>query len=156
MSAPNTKKAHCIGVIRFAFFCYFGYLSLVLLGIVLRGLYLGFRPSQPGVINVLFLVVCGFVFGVASWLALMEWKSEKVRGRRWLIGASLLSLCVSVSIPLIYGHSSGVNTFWDLERFFLVPQMIGVVGLSIFSRRPIPPVAEPSSISGAYVGTIPA
>lgn len=137
MSTLDTKKALRLRQLRTGLSLYFVILSLAFLTMPLR------RPFRSDMTPLgLIAVLCGSVFGAASWLALRERRSEVVRGRGWLIGASLLNLLIFLAAPLASGYSSGVASFWAFEGWFWVPQVIGVVGLIVFSQRSAPPATS--------------
>jgi hypothetical protein len=72
------------------------------------------------------LLVPGIVCGMASWILWRERRSERVPGRGWVIGASLLNIFMFLALSLLYGHVKGANVFWGA-------QAVGIVGLIVFS-----------------------
>lgn len=116
---------------RLIFSWYLRIMAAVFLGLLGRTLFLqaswGARRIIEG--TILFtLIIC---FGIASWVARRECDSAQVKGRFWTTLASLVSLCLSLGIPLLISYEAGWG-FWYLQIVFGVPTVFGLVGLIAF------------------------
>ncbi len=141
-------------IIRFLFFGYFAFLSMIFLAVPFGEIQYAMHgqnasgPHLNPLVQYVIPIVLATIFGVASWTALRESASLRVSGRwrKWTIAASLLSLSLSIGIPLLYYHWQGAGAFWYLQRVFAVPTAIGATGLIVFSRpykQPrTPPISE--------------
>jgi len=136
MPALDARKAIHFRDLRFTFFLYFGNLSLLSLAMALYNSPMKNLPA-PSPREETVLIFCGGVFGAASWLAMQAWRSGIIRGRGWLVGASLLSFLIFLGLPLYLDYSRGVDHFWSLERIYWFPQAIGVIGIYAFSLKQV-------------------
>src|SRR5512147_1089586 len=52
-------------------------------------------------------LILAIVFGVASWNAFKDRYSAGTRHRAWMIAASLMSLMISIGVPVLYYFAQG-------------------------------------------------
>lgn len=125
---------------------YFGLLSMIFVAITFRGVQDASRTPANRLAIYSFSSLLAIIFGMASWTAWRERASARARGvngRKWMVTACLLSLLISIYIPVLYYYAEGPGAFWSLERALGVVTIISVAGLVAFSlpdRQPsIPP-----------------
>jgi len=126
--------------LRLIFCWYFAFISLAFLKITIDYILSITRKQDMTHLHISLLAggsissVLVIIFGAASWTAWRERYPKKEKKRIWTTTASLLSLLISIGIPLLYYYTQGIDAFGYLERFFWLPTAIGVVGIVIFSR----------------------
>ena len=116
---------------RLIFSWYLRIVAALFLGLLGRVLFLEAFQLSRRVLEGIVLVTLMIIFGIAGWVARRESESAKVKGRFWTILASLLSLCLSLGIPLLISLEAGWG-FWYLQIAFGLPTLIGIVGLIAF------------------------
>jgi hypothetical protein len=77
------------------------------------------------------------LFGFAAWTALRDRRSYHERARRVLFMASLLSLVITLGLPVVLGRGLR-RAALSIECVFGLPTLIGVGGVIVFRRRRSP------------------
>ena len=95
------------------------------------------RPLTPleAITRYLAFLAMTIIFGVASWVAWRERRSEShiVRGRVWVMAASILAVLIFVGSPFAFYNKEGMSAVWQFERLFAIPTGIVILGLIAFS-----------------------
>lgn len=126
--------------LKLFFWWYFLILATIFLTIPLADIWFGTRnlgAKNAHISPIVDLVsfVLGIIFIIASWIAWRDKASERARGWKWMMLASLLSVLISIGSPLLYSYARGAGAFWQAERIFGIPTAIGIIGLVVFARE---------------------
>lgn len=134
----EVMKRGLVRIARALLGVYFCFCATMFLLVALEG---AFRRAwrahihmDPAHVVVVCLIPAAFavVFALGAWIAARGSLTSKLNGKAWLACASLLSLLITFGIPAFYFHRDGAGAFWDLQRFFAVPTVLGLIGLAIF------------------------
>jgi hypothetical protein len=80
-----------------------------------------------------FAIMVASIFAVAGWILLRERRSShRIRGRAWPLAASVLSFSIFTGLTVLYCYLGSTRIFWQTERIFGVPQLVGLAGALAF------------------------
>lgn len=100
------------------------------------------RPSDPRLPHIFALslrltfVALTVIFVLGAWIA---WRERASQNFTWPMTASLVSLLIGFGIPAIVYFWGYRSNFWQSNRGFAIPAIMGVLGLIAFRRDRKPP-----------------
>jgi hypothetical protein len=127
----NERWLQRMRIPRLIFSWYLGVMAAVFLGLLTRIVFPPEPQTRPMILRGMALFALTAIFGIAAWVARKGIDSAEVKGRFWTTLAGLLSLSLSIGIPLIIRLEAGWG-FWYLQIAFGLPTVLGLVGLMAF------------------------
>jgi hypothetical protein len=131
------KERKFVRILRWLLSAYFMISSLAWFAVLFRLINdpaLRLAPLR-GVLLDASVMIVAIIFGMGGWMPWRHGNSSGVRDRAWPLTASLASLLIFSWIAIQGSYFGGAGAFGMTERVFAYPQLIGVVGLFVFSRK---------------------
>ncbi len=129
-------------IVRLLLFVYFEFLTVVFITFAINQLrhygarsQNGLNPPLSPVFAYLIPITLAVVFGAASVVIFRGAVMRKMGGNAWVIVASLLSLVISIGLPLLYLHAQGARAFLKVGEFLFIPTLFAVTSLIVYLRR---------------------